>query len=116
MVYRTTFSRQLWCRLLILLVVCGGGAGCQTARYYHQAARGQWQILRERQPITEVIANPATPPAIKEKLHLILQLREFAENQLALPVRDQYRRYVHLDRRYAVWNVHAAPRFSLSPK
>src|SRR5205814_3233998 len=57
-----------------------------------------------------------TPPALKEKFRLILQFREFAGQELRLPVKGQYLRYVDLHRPYVVWNVHAAPEFALEPK
>jgi predicted aminopeptidase len=77
---------------------------------------GHWKIVRQRQPISAVIAHPETPTPLREKLNLILELREFARTELHLPVEGQYLDYVHLDRPYAVWNVHATPEFSLAPK
>lgn len=114
--HRAVSLSRHWCRIILVVACCGSSTGCQTVRYYHQAARGQWQILRERQPISDVIVHPATSHAVKEKLQLVLQIRDFARDQLDLPVDGQYERYVHLNRRFAVWNVHAAPRYSLCPK
>jgi predicted aminopeptidase len=91
-------------------------SGCQTARYYGQAIRGQCEILARRQPITEVIADPQTSPELRERFRLVLMLRSFAEEQLGLPVGSDYLDYVDLQRPYAVWNVYAAPEFSLEPK
>jgi predicted aminopeptidase len=100
------------CVLLLGLTL----SGCQAIGYYRQAICGEYQILAHRQPVRKLIADPATSPELKEKLQLVLQLRDFAEKSLGLPVDGQYLRYVDLHRPYAVWNVHAAREFSLEPK
>ena len=42
-------------------------AGC-AAPYYWQAIGGQLELLRKREPIEEVIADPAAAPALKDTL------------------------------------------------
>jgi predicted aminopeptidase len=54
---------------------------------------GQNRLLRARQPIEAVLADPATPPEISERLLLVLQVREFAI-QLGLDVQGQYTSFV----------------------
>lgn len=90
--------------------------GCSTVHYYQQAATGQWRIVRQRQPIHQLLAQPTTPAPLKQQFGRVLKLREFAERDLSLPVNGHYLKYVELDRPYVVWNVHAAPEFSLEPK
>ena len=114
MVYES-FKEFVLTRLPLLLLATGL-TGCQTAGYYKQAIQGQYQVLRHRQPIIELIADPQTPASLKEKFQLVLKLRGFAEAELKLPVNGHYQSYVDLHRRYIVWNVHAAPEFSLQPK
>ncbi|MBI5775075.1 MAG: aminopeptidase [Verrucomicrobia bacterium] len=92
------------------------GAGCETAAYYSQAARGQMQIWHRRQPIPKLLAAPQTPGPLKERLRLVLRLREFAGNQLGLTPGKDYLSYADLERRFVVWNVHAAPEFSLEAR
>lgn len=90
--------------------------GCETAGYYGQAIRGEAKILAHRRAIDKVLADPHTPPSLQEKLRLVLKLREFAAHDLKLPANGHYLRYVELHRRYVVWNVEAAPEFSLKSK
>lgn len=97
-------------------MLAAGLTGCQTANYYKQAVQGQYQVLKHRRPMSELIADPQTPASLKEKFQVVLKLREFAESELKLPANGHYRSYVDLHRRYVVWNVHAAPEFSLTPK
>ena len=89
---------------------------CRSLPYYEQAIGGQMDILSKRQPISKLVEDPATPAALSEKLRFLLSVRAFAEKKLQLPVKDNYLSYVALDRPYVVWNVFAAPEFSLIPK
>jgi len=102
--------RQL--RLLPLLLACAGLTGC----YYLQAANGQWQVLREREPIAEILEDETTPVGLAERLRLVQAAREFSIRELALPDNDSYRTYADIEREYVVWNVFAAPEFSLEPR
>ena len=91
-------------------------AGCQSVGYYKQAFSGQMQMLSNQQPLQGLIDNPGTSSKLKEKFRLILSLRQFAEKELNLPAGGHYLSYVDLHRSNAVWNVYAAPEFSLKPK
>jgi Predicted aminopeptidase len=107
--------RYVFCAAF-LFVVALILTGCQTVSYYKQAIQGQYQIWACRRPIEELIADPKTSQALKEKLRLVLKMREFAEKDLKLPVNGHYLRYADVQRRFVVWNAHAAPEFSLEPK
>lgn len=100
-----------------LAVVASGGAlaGCSLP-YYLQAIGGQIELLRKREPIEAVIADPNRDAAVRETLSSIAGMREFAVNTLGLPDNDSYTTYVDLDRSYVVWNVVAAREFSLEPE
>ncbi len=91
-------------------------AGCGTVGYYAQAVHGQCQILHRKQPIQALLADPKTPPELKERLKLVLGIRRFAEDELRLPANGHYRHYADLGRRFAVWSVYAAPEFSLEAR
>ena len=97
--------------LLALLPV----AGCGSWSYYRDAAIGQMRILAARRPVTEVLADPGTTPETAARLGRVDAILTFAETQLHLPVGNRYRSYVALDRDAVVWNVFAAPEFSLTP-
>ncbi len=90
-------------------------SGCETLRYYGQAVQGQYSILNKRQPISEIIADPESSEFLRERLAFILAVRRFADTELHLPVKNNYLTYVDLHRPYVVWNVFAAPEFSLVP-
>ncbi|MFF7864533.1 aminopeptidase [Pseudomonas monteilii] len=89
--------------------------GCSSVAYYGQLAEGQWQLLRARQPVAQVIADPVTPPQLRSHLAHAEQARVFASQQLKLPDNRSYRVYADIGRPYVVWNVFATPELSLQP-
>ena len=95
--------------LALLGATCGG---C----YLLESAQGQLELMSKREPISRVVANPATPPALRTQLEAVSQIREFAIRGLKLPDNGSYRSYADVGRAYVVWNVFAAPEFSVDPK
>lgn len=81
-----------------------------------QAARGHMDIMNRRRPVNEVIQDTDSPEALKERLQLVQEAREFSISKLYLPDNDSYRTYADLERDFVVWNVFAAPEFSLQAK
>lgn len=100
---------------LLLLIAAPFLAGCETLAYYAQAVGGQMEMLARAQPVAAVIADPATPPDLRARLELARAIRDFASRELKLPDNGSYRGYADLGRAYAVWNLVAAPEFSLAP-
>jgi predicted aminopeptidase len=98
----------------LILMCVGSLSGC-SASYLLQAAHGQWQVLRARQPISRLIAAPDTDTALKRRLELVREARDFATRELLLPDNRSYRTYSALGRPYVVWNVVAAPEFAIEP-
>jgi predicted aminopeptidase len=62
-----------------------------------------------------VLEDPSAAPALKDRLRLAAEIRDFATRELKLPDDGAYRSYAALDRPYALWNVVATPEFSLEP-
>jgi predicted aminopeptidase len=90
-------------------------ARCNDLGYYAQAVQGHVKILLARRPIDQLLAEPTTPPALKERLRLVLEIRDFASHELHLPENGSYRSYADIKRAAVVSNVIAAPEFSLQP-
>jgi predicted aminopeptidase len=101
---------------LLLIVLLALAAGCESLSYYSQAVFGQLGLLNSARPVDAWLADPATPPALRGQLQVARSIREFATAQLALPANGSFASYAELDRPYPVWNVYAAPRFSVEPK
>jgi predicted aminopeptidase len=97
---------------LVIVLIAAAGGGC----YVLQSVQGQLALMSKRVPISSVIAGPATPPALRAQLEAVAAIRDFASRDLKLPDNGSYRSYADLKRRYVVWNVVAAPEFSVDPK
>jgi len=102
-------------RLLLLAVLAPLLCGCATLRYYSQAVSGHLDLMRRAVPIDEQLARDAVPSALRVKLEAVLRIRRFASGELGLPDNGSYKSYADLGRPYALWNVFAAPEFSLEP-
>jgi len=84
--------------------------------YYSQAARGQLTIVFGREDIQQLLkAQQDLPDELVEKFAKVMAIREFAEIELGLPVGGNYSSYVDIEREHVVWNVFAAPEFSVDP-
>lgn len=91
-------------------------AGCSNLGYYTQAVGGHLDVLRATRPIHELVRDPATDPELRKKLEEASAIRQFASRELALPDNASYRAYADVGRPYVVWNVFAAPEFSVEPE
>jgi len=90
-------------------------AGCNGVSYYWQSVNGQLAMWSRERPVAEVISDPATDEKLRRKLIRVQKIRDFASRKLKLPDNASYRSYADLGRPFAVWNVFAAPEFSVSP-
>ena len=99
---------------LVLLIWAVLLTGCAGPRYYWQALSGQLEILYVARPVEEWLADESASPALKQRLALAQRIRQFAVTELKLPDNASYQRYADLRRRSVVWNVVAAPEFSLT--
>jgi predicted aminopeptidase len=102
-------------RLLSVALIGATLPGCALG-YLTQAAQGQWRLMRARRPIEQVLADPAVNQEVKARLRVVQDARAFAVSDLKLPDNRSYRSYADLKRPYVVWNVVAAPEFSVAPQ
>lgn len=109
-------DRLIGCRFVLLIILAMTLLSCQNVGYYGQAAWGHARIMLAKRPIAELLEDPGTPQALREKLAYVMAVREFAQNDLLLPVGGAYGNYVELHRPHVVWNVYAAPELALEPK
>ena len=103
-------------RSLLPLLLVALLAGCADTRYYYQSVSGHLQLMQAARPVRDWLADPQAPDGLKARLALAQQMRAFAVAELKLPDNASYQRYADLQRRAVVWNVVAAPEFSLTLK
>ena len=102
--------------LAALMLVAALVAGCASPAYYIQAIGGQLEILRASRPLSEAGEDQAVPAALRQRLVVAAQMRDFASRELGLPDNGSYRKYADLGRPYVTWNVFAAAPLSLEAK
>ena len=95
-----------------IAVIATLSGGC----YLLQSAEGQLSLMSKREPIARVIDEPSTSPKLRAQLQSVTAIRNFASRELELPDNGSYRKYADIGRPYVVWNVVAAPEFSVEPK
>ncbi len=82
--------------------------------YLGHLAAGQARLLNASHPIDDVIADPATPAPLRERLAWIHEVRAFA-SRLGLEVDEQYTSYAEWPGDRVVTTVVATPPGSLEP-
>jgi len=112
-VRRLLRSNSVKAALLVLLSIAL--VSCETVGYYSQAARGQLTIVFGREDIQRLIEQQELSDELVEKFAKVMDIREFAETELGLPVGGNYSSYVDIEREHVLWNVFAAPEFSVDP-
>src|SRR5215510_9966295 len=73
------------------------------------------KILWHRRPIEEVLRRPDLDATTREKLELVLQVRRFAEKDVAFTVGCSYTSITEIASPPVVYVVTAAPRTTLEP-
>jgi len=111
-VKRSTLKRTLAAALAAAL----GLAGCADLGYYWQSVSGHMQMLNAARPVDDWLGDAQASGQLKNRLLLSQRIRSFAVSELKLPDNPSYRRYADLHRSAVVWNVVAAPEFSLTLK
>lgn len=90
--------------------------GCQSLSYYTQAIGGHLKVMANARPVEDWLADPATDAQLRQRLETARRIRAFASKELGLPDNGSYLAYAELNRPAVVWNVFAAPVFSVEPK
>ena len=100
--------------LLAALLAAASLAGCADLGYYWQSVNGHLTMLNAARPVHDWLNDAQTPALLKDRLALAQRIRRFAVVELKLPDNPSYQRYADLHRSAVVWNVVAAPPFSLT--
>jgi predicted aminopeptidase len=96
---------------LLGLAALQGLGGC----YLLKQGIGQLDILLSSRSVEEVLRDPSVPEAVKEKVALIQEIREFGEREMGLRPSDNYTTYYDTSGRPITFIVTACPRDSFRP-
>jgi predicted aminopeptidase len=96
---------------LLGLVALQGLGGC----YLLKQGAGQLDILLYSRSVEEMLRDPSVPGAVKEKLALIQEIRDFGEREMGLRPSDNYTTYYDTSGRPITFIVTACPKDSFQP-
>jgi predicted aminopeptidase len=91
-------------------------SGCSNLGYYWHTATGHLDVMGSAKPVGDWMSNGQASDRLKDRLALSQRIRDFAVSELKLPDNPSYRRYADLHRAAVVWNVVAAPAYSVTLK
>jgi len=113
--FRASPSSDFWLHLpglaLVSMLLL---SGCSPF-YILRAALEEGRILWRREPIESVLQRPDLDPAAREKLKLVLEVRDYAQNILRLRAGGSYASYSYVDREVLSYVLMAAPKTDLTP-
>lgn len=104
------YSLSYFCILFFVLCL----ASCSPT-YVLRAGYEEAKILWHRRPIAEVLARPNLDPATREKLAMVLRVRQFVEHDLGFKTSGSYQTVTEIAKPPIVYVVTAAPRTKLEP-
>jgi predicted aminopeptidase len=98
--------------MLILAVAWNGS----LLLYGIRQGIGQVKVIWYARPVSEVLADPATPDSIKQKLNLIGEVRRYAIDSLGLKDTDNYTTLFDQQGKEIMWVVTASEPYRLKEK
>ncbi|MBL4755696.1 MAG: aminopeptidase [Flavobacteriales bacterium] len=102
--------------LILLLISLGSGVFYgEMISYGIQQGVGQFHILYDAVPITDLLNDPNYPEDNKEKLRLIQEIREFAIDSLGLNDSESYKKLFDQEGQPVLWVITAAMPFEMEP-
>jgi predicted aminopeptidase len=108
-----SISARVW-RLGALLFGVMLLNGCGIGFLWH-VSMGQLGLLTHQTRVETVLRNGTLSEADQKKLRLILDVRQFAIDQLGLDADRSYTKFVDVGRPYVVYGLSAAPKDALKP-
>ncbi|HBY01818.1 MAG TPA: hypothetical protein DEG92_04640, partial [Rikenellaceae bacterium] len=105
-------------RIFFYIIMLTSIYGCSTASFLSQAVRGHYRVMGSRVSIEKILmegSRNSLDSLSREKLKMVLELREFASAELGLPRNKSYTLFSEIKEEYLGWNVYAAPKFSVEP-
>ncbi|MFC1784735.1 aminopeptidase [Candidatus Neomarinimicrobiota bacterium] len=90
--------------------------GCSNVSYLAQAVTGHFRIMSSRESIENLLKNDTLDTESINKLKLVLEVHDFATEELGLPKNKSYTVVSEIDNQYLGWNVYCTSKFSVEPK
>ena len=109
-----TVRRRRYAGAALLGFLFSAAFGCSPL-YVMRAAYEEGKILWRREPIVSFLDRPNLESDTREKLRMVLAVREYARDVLKLNVGGSYASYSYVDRPDLSYILTAAPKTALEP-
>lgn len=87
----------------------------ELVRHGYRLAKGQLTILFNTRPVADVLADPAYPDSLKQKIELIREIKRFAIDSLRLDPSGSYETFYDLNGKPLMWMLVGAEKYRLVP-
>jgi predicted aminopeptidase len=104
----------LLCGLILLLLLFWWQR--ELIAYGWMQGKGQWRILREARPLTEILNDPQVADSLKQKILLVQEVRQFAIDSLGLKPSDSYNTLFDQQGKDVLWVLSAARPFAMESR
>lgn len=105
-------GRKILAGLLVVCIVLGVWQR-ELLSYGWMQAKGQLRILWHTQPVENVLADPAYPDSLKQKIELIQEIKRFAIDSIGLNQSGSYTTYYEQNGQPILWVITASKPYQL---
>ncbi len=112
--YRTKISSLY--QVVLIILVCLLLSSCSSIKYNYGLIYNHLSIIKNAQPIDEILEENTTNPELKIKLRLVNKIKDFAYTELHFRKTKSYSTYADILRNAVVWNVVATKENSFELK
>ncbi len=99
--------------ILLLLIIVLGIWQWELIDYGIMQGRGQLNVLWNARSVEEVLEDPATPDSLRDRLYLVREVRDFAEDSLGIRRTNNYTTLFDQQGKDILWVVTACEPYSL---
>ena len=103
--------RGLGIGILFLIVL----SGCSTAAYVTRMGFGQAKVLLFSRSNEKVLEDPSINQETKDRIHFVLEVKDYAEGRIGLKKTENYSSYFEVDGQGLLYVISACPKDSLEP-
>ena len=105
-----------WFGIVLIVILLFIIIGCSNVSYLAQAVTGHIHIMSSRESIENLLKNNTLDIESINKLKLVLEVHDYATEELGLPKNKSYTVVSEIDNQYLGWNVYCTSNFSVEPK
>ena len=101
---------------LLALLVIFIAFNLELIRYGFGQAAGQFHVLWNAEPVSEVLLSAQAPDSLKQKLHLVEEIRQFSFDSLGLTRNNNYTTIFDQQGEEILWVVTACDPYMFTPR